>query len=101
MNLPRAVGRGSTSASAGELFGAIVAARREVTVAGCKVEPGAYGRAQHLMRHHTCGTRRQYNFHGRGVASQIPRSCQVGARDSRRSRVPLKYENSNGTWGKP
>src|SRR5882724_3619226 len=92
MNLPRADGRGSTSASAGELFGAIAAARNEVTVVGCEVEPGAYGRAKHLMRHHTCETRRQYNVHGRGAASQIPRSCHVGARDSRTEPSAVKYE---------
>src|SRR5882724_699249 len=92
MNLPRADGRGSTSASAGELFGAIAAARNEVTVVGCEVEPGAYGRAKHLMRHHTCETRRQYTFHGRGAASQIPRSCHVGARDSRTEPSAVKYE---------
>src|SRR6266700_6879725 len=95
MNLPRADGRASTSASAGELFGAIAAARSEVTVVGCEVDPGAYGRAKHLMGHHTCETRRQYTFHGRAVASQIPRSCHVGARDSRPSRVPL---NTNIQW---
>src|SRR2546426_7787911 len=38
MNLPRADGRASTSASAGELFGAIAAARSEVTVVGCEVD---------------------------------------------------------------